>query len=403
MFHKISTQDLRIGMYVVDTDVSWLKHPFLYSVEGEITAPLELVRIREQGFLEAFIDLVRCKPGSLPPDLANLVLPGQEPVPLAEYRPPPPRVPLAEEMRAARSIYRSSLSQAKEMMDNMRKGVFDMPVAEPIVDGILESLDRNADALVGLCKLRQTDDYTYTHCVNVSVLTVMLARGLGATGDKLHAIGMGGLFHDLGKARIPLRVLNAPRKLSDEELAIMRRHPELGYDQLSGVSGVPSEVLQIVLEHHEKHNGQGYPRNLADKEISFAGQVSSLVDVFDALSSKRVYKEALPLSKALSIMYSMRDKDFDGGMLERFIRLMGVYPVGSVVELEDGSFAVVSASNPALPLRPVVIPVKDKEGAELERKEYDLSKEGAPAIIRTASSRELGADPGTVLGLPQRI
>ncbi len=400
MFNKISVNDLRAGMFVVDTDVSWLKHPYLYSVEGLLATSAEIDRIRSDGYLETFIDLTRCAPGSLPFDLAQLVLPGQGAAPPAEYTPPPPRVPLAEELRAARSIYRASLFQAKEMMDNMRKGIFDMPQAEPVVDSILESLDRNADALVGLCKLRQTDDYTYTHCVNVSVLTVMLARGLGATGDKLHAIGMGGLFHDLGKALIPLRVLNAPRKLSDEEFAIMRRHPLLGYEQIKEVQGVPPEVLQIVLEHHEKHNGQGYPRGLSGADISFAGQISSLVDVFDALSSRRVYKEALPLSKALSIMYSMRDKDFAGAMLERFIRLLGVYPVGSAVELEDGRYGVVASSNPAQPLHPTVILVRDKEGKALERKVYDLAATGAPAIARSASAQELGADPGIVLGLP---
>ena len=400
MFHKISTQELRVGMFIVDSDVSWLKHPYLYSVEGELTAPLEIETIRKRGYLEAFIDLTRCKPGSLPPELAALVLPGHESFPTFEYQPPPPRVPLIEEMQAARSIYRFSLHQAKDMMDNMRKGILDMPLAEPVVEGILESLDRNADALVGLCKLRQTDDYTYTHCINVSVFAVMFARGMGATGEQLHAIGMGGLFHDLGKALIPLRVLNAPRKLSDGELEIMRRHPTLGYDQLKDVHGVPQEVLQVVLEHHEKFNGQGYPRGLTHKEISFAGQVASLADVFDALSSKRVYKEALPLSKALSIMYSMRDKDFASGMLERFIRLLGVYPVGSVVELEDGSCGVVSASNPVSPLRPKVILVRDANGYMAERVECNLADQGSPVITRALSNAELGVDPGQVLGLP---
>ena len=116
MFHKIAVDDLRIGMFIVDTDVSWLKHPFLYSVEGELTASIELARIRDEGYLEAFIDLTRCRPGSLPPELAQLVLPGQESSPPAEYRPPPPRVPLAEEMQAARSIYRAALTTEEGMV-----------------------------------------------------------------------------------------------------------------------------------------------------------------------------------------------------------------------------------------------------------------------------------------------
>lgn len=399
MFHKLSVDALRSGMYIVDTDISWLQHPFLYAKEG-LLSPESIADIREQGYLEAFIDLTRCRPGSLPPELSTISITDSAPLP-QEYTPSQPRVPLAEEMLAARSIYKSCLGQARELMDNMRKGILDMPSAEPVVDSILESLDRNADALVGLCKLRQTDDYTYTHCVNVSVLSVMFARGLGLSGPSLHAIGMGGLFHDLGKSLIPLRILNAPRKLSDSEFDIMRRHPGLGHEQLEHVGNVPKEVLQVILEHHEKYNGEGYPHGLSGDAISFAGRVASIVDVFDALSSRRVYKEPMPLSKCLSIMYSMRGKEFHPGMVEHFIRLLGVFPVGSVVELEGGTRAVVSGSNPAFPLRPKIIVVCDANSRPLCRKEFDLTENNSPGILRSLTAKDIGVDPAIVLGCLQ--
>ena len=398
MFHKLPVDALRVGMYVVDTDISWLQHPYLYAKEGELR-PETIAGIREQGYLEAFIDLTRCQPGSLPPELSDLsISDAQRPAP--EYTPPAPKVPLQEEMQAARSIYRSSLVLAKELMDNMRKGVLDVPAAEPVVAGILESLDRNTDALVGLCKLRQTDDYTYTHCVNVSVLSVMFARGLGLSGPSLHAIGMGGLFHDLGKSLIPLRILNAPRKLSDSEFSIMRRHPGLGHEQLEHLGTLPKEVLQVILEHHEKYNGKGYPGGLSGDAISFAGRVASIADVFDALSSRRVYKEPMPLSKCLSIMYSMRGQEFHPGMVEHFIRLLGVFPIGSVVELEGGVRAVVSGSNPAFPLRPKVIVVCDASGTLLRQQEFDLTETGNPGILRSLTAKDISVDPAVVLGCP---
>ena len=399
MYHKLDADQLRPGMYVVDTGVSWLKHPYLYAVDGEL-APPDIDALRAEGYTEAYIDLIRCRPGSLPPELEALIPAVTTKDAPGDFLPPPPRVALEEELPKARTVFRSSLNLAKNMMDTMRKGTFDAPGAEPLVENILESLDRNADALFSLCKLRQTDDYTYTHCVNVSVLSVIFARGLGSSDDTLHAIGMGGLFHDVGKALIPLRILNAPRRLTDQEMEIMKRHPQLGFDAMKEYGSLPKEVSQVMLEHHEQYAGGGYPHQLPGKNISLSGRIAAVVDIFDALSSRRVYKEPMPLSKALSILYSMRGKELFPGMVERFIRLLGVYPVGSVVELEDGSLGVVSETNMAMPMKPQIILVRDKDGKDLGRRTCDLSAEGSPDISRSLSARELGMDPATVIGIP---
>lgn len=399
MYHKLETNRLRAGMYVVNTGVSWLSHPFLYTKDGELNEE-DIARIAGEGYTEAYVDLTRCRPGSLPPELEALVpsvTAEEEP---QAFLPPPPRVALAEELPKARSVFRSSLNLAKNMMESMRAGSFDLPSAEPMVEDILGSLDRNADALLSLCKLRQADDYTYTHCVNVSVLSVIFARGLGSNGDELHSIGLGGLFHDLGKARIPLRILNAPRKLNDEEMAVMRLHPEYGYEALKDYGGLPKEVGQMVLEHHEQYQGEGYPHKLPGQNISLVGRIGAVVDVFDALSSRRVYKDAMPLSKSLSILYSMRGKELFPGMVERFIRLLGVFPIGSGVELEDGSIGVVSMANLGAPLRPKVLLLRDKTGKSLGKQEQDLALDGSPGIVRSLTAKELGANPADLLGIP---
>lgn len=401
MFHKINSEDLCAGMYIIDTGVSWLEHPYLYSTEGELT-PQELETLKGQGYTEAYIDLTRCRPGTLPPALEVLVPSVMGDSDPAQLNPPPPKMDMAEELPNARKIFRSTLNTAKSMMDNIRQGInFDMKSAEPMVEEILSSLDRNSDALFSLVKLRQTDDYTYTHCVNSSVLVSMFARGLGITGNTLYGIGLGGLFHDVGKALVPSRILHAPRRLSDQEMAIMKRHPILGYEYLvDDYHSAPAEILQTVLEHHEQYTGNGYPHQLSGDEISLAGRLSAVVDVFDALSSRRVYKEAMPLSKALSILYSMREKEFFPGMVERFIRLLGVYPIGSAVELEDGTKAVVSVTSIGSPMRPTVVLVCDKDGKDLARREYNLDSQGAPGISRSLTASELGLDPGSVIGLP---
>ena len=399
MYHKIDANSLCAGMYTINTGVSWLQHPYLYTQEGELTQA-DISRLTNDGFTEAYIDLSRCRPGTLPPELERLVpsVTADDDVP--QFLPPPPKVTIAEEMPKARMVFRSSLNMAKDMLDGVRRGSFDLPSAEPVVENILNSLDRNAEALLSLCKLRQTDDYTYTHCVNASVMSTIFARGLGLSADSLHSIGMGGLFHDIGKTMLPQQILNAPRRLNDKEMEIMRRHPQLGLDYLVDHNILDQDVLHIVIQHHEQYCGQGYPNKLPGDNISLPGRIAAVVDVFDALSSRRVYKEPMPLSKALSILYSMRGKEFFPGMVERFIRLLGVYPVGSAVELEDGSHAVVSAANMTAPLKPTVILVRDKDGKSLDKKECALADSASPAIVRSITADELGEDPADVLGIP---
>ncbi|MCC8194210.1 MAG: HD-GYP domain-containing protein [Deltaproteobacteria bacterium] len=401
VFHKLDAKDLRAGMYIVNTGVSWLHHPYLYTAEGELTCR-ELASLLEEGYTEAYVDLSRCRPGTLSPELEALVPSVSAGDTAADFLPPPPRVALEEELPKARAVFSMSLNMAKDMMDTARRGTAaDPAAAEPLVENILESLNRNADALFSLCKLRQTDDYTYTHCVNVSVLTVMFARGLGMNENALQAIGLGGLFHDVGKALIPTRILNAPRRLNDAEMTVMKRHPQLGCDYLRQYRNAPAEVNQVVLEHHEQYSGHGYPRSLPPDSISVAGRIAAVVDVFDALSSKRVYKEPMPLSKALSILYSMREKEFFPGMAERFIRLLGVYPIGSAVELEDASRGVVAEANTSAPMSPKVFLVKDKDGKDCGRILCDLSNGACPPIRRIITAAELGADPASVLGVPR--
>lgn len=399
MFHKIAAHDLRAGMFVVDTGVSWLQHPYLYANAGELSSQ-DIAGLQNEGYTEAYIDLTRCRPGSLPPDL-EADLPASDP---EEQEPadffPPPRVPLEEELPKARMVFRSSLNMAKSMMDGIRKGNFDAPSAEPVVENILESLDRNANAMFSLCKLRQKDDYTYTHCVNASVMATIFAKGMGVSANDLHAMGLGGLFHDVGKALIPLSILNAPRRLNDREMEVMKRHPQLGYDYITQYASVSDAVLKTVIEHHEQYCGHGYPRALAGESISIFGRIAAVVDVFDALSSKRVYKEPMPFSKALSILYSMRNKEFFPGMVERFIKILGVYPMGSAVELADGALSVVSEPNMGAPLHPKVLLVRDKNGRDMGKRQYDLSESGAPGIVKAISPKELGADPADILGIP---
>jgi HD-GYP domain-containing protein (c-di-GMP phosphodiesterase class II) len=276
-----------------------------------------------------------------------------------------------------------------------------MSPASNIVERIMHSLDNNADAMHSLCRLRRTDSYTYMHCVNVSVLSSMLARYMDMGVQRIRAVGLAGLFHDLGKALVPPLILNAPRKLSVAERLVMNTHPTLGYEQIKDMPSVVPEVPQGMLHHHECYNGAGYPAGLSGHDVSQVGYIVALADIYDALTSKRVYKDGMPPQQALGIMYEMRGKSLHPEMVDIFIRMLGVYPMGSVVKLSDGSLGVVGAVNPDMPIKPMVIRVKDAEGGPLPGNTLDLaSPDNTLSIVRAVPETTVGIDPAAVLGLP---
>jgi HD-GYP domain-containing protein (c-di-GMP phosphodiesterase class II) len=386
-------------MRVVNPGLDWTSHPYLYMADEVITSEEAVQKLIEEGYQDVYIDPLRSEQ------------PIQSSVPIAVDRSiaesadtssHKAKVPLQEEMVSAAEVHDDSVGYVRSFMRDMRSGKLNMEPAGDIIERITDSLERNADALVSLCRLRRTDSYTYMHCVNVAVLTALFARNEGKDREQVFACALAGLFHDLGKSLVPPTILNAPRKLTNAERIAMNEHPEKGHEQLKSVPGIRSEVLLGALHHHEKFNGTGYPRGLSGKEISEIGFMVGVADIYDALTSKRVYKEAMFPHRALGIMYEMRNKDLPTETLVHFIRMMGVYPVGSVVEMNDGSRGVVSMSNPEQPVKPVVTLVRDPRGKDMKPwRTYDLaSNADGLEIERCIAPEGTDIDSVAVLGLP---
>ncbi|MGL1863343.1 MAG: HD-GYP domain-containing protein [Pseudodesulfovibrio sp.] len=280
------------------------------------------------------------------------------PMPQKEPDEPTPevkQVPIQEELRRADKMYGEALGYAHKFIDDVRDGKpFDFKDAAPLVGNFIDSVFRNDSAAAAICKLRNFDEYTYTHCINVAILAVILGKKLGYSREKLELIGMAGVFHDVGKSVIPTKILNKPGKLSDGEMNVMRTHPLRGYQSLKEQAGIPIEVLRGALEHHEKYDGSGYPRGLKGDEISDVARLLAVVDVYDALTSKRVYKDPMPPGKVLAMMYKWRVTDFHPNIVEQFIKSLGVYPVGSFVHLSTSEYGVVVDLSPEDPLNPSV-------------------------------------------------
>lgn len=392
---KIATQDLNEGMYVVDLGFSWLDNPYLYAREGFVASDKAADAIREEGFLEVFVDPARSKT-PIPEDDLGKVVNGHVSLEALE-----PKVALEDEMRGASRLYGEALGFARSALDRCAwQKPLDMDRVEPVVAGMMDSLGRNGAALITLSKLRKSSDHLFNHAVNVSVLAMYFGRFLGLHPITLKRIGQAGLFHDIGMAEVPDAVIKNRGKLSEDDLALVRRHPAAGYEVLQEQAEIYPEVLEGALEHHESFNGNGYPFGLSGNKITVVGRILALADSYDALTSDRPHRKAMAPHKALSVIYGMRGQDFDPSFVERFIQGVGVYPLGSAVELNTGQSGVVIRANPENPLRPVVSLLTDPRGWPVPPRTVDLSGQNALRIVNCKESSTLRSAINEGLDVP---
>jgi HD-GYP domain-containing protein (c-di-GMP phosphodiesterase class II) len=353
---KVQIDNLMPGMFVVDIPEVNHGHPETYNVEGYILSQKDVDRIKSNGFTEAFVDYSRNK--------ASVEAAGAEDCIIKSFTDLPQavtaatfKIPFEEEFKHAPGIFVDAVGETKRIFNALRSGTekLDLGAVEKIVSKIVTSVKNNPNALVGMSTLYSFDEYTFEHSVNVGVLAVSFGNTIGLGVPELEILGTSGLFHDVGKTHIPPDVLNTPRKLNDAEWALMRAHPENGYKYLCEIEGIAQSVRLAAYEHHERFNGKGYPLGKKNEEISPMARIIAIVDVFDALTAKRVYKKTMLPHKALALIYTMRGADFFSNLVDFFAKSMGIYPAGSLVRLNDRSPAIVYQSNPETPLRPDVL------------------------------------------------
>ena len=219
---------------------------------------------------------------------------------------------------------------------------------------ITESILRNVDAMVSLTRIKKHDPYTAMHCMNVCTLVVAVAQADGIDPGYLPVITTATLLHDVGKTRVPLEVLNKPGRFEPAELAVMRKHAVFSGDIMREEGGFTPEQVAIAEQHHEMLNGGGYPYGLKGDEIHPYARMTAVADVYDALTAKRVYKPAMPMYQALMVLHKNRGTEFDEHFVDLFVRALGVYPVGSLVELSNKEVAVVYEPNPDNSRKPTI-------------------------------------------------
>ncbi len=342
MIKLIPTQELQLGMYVHKLEVFWLKHPLIRN-RMLLTDPRQLSAIADCGIKQVWIDLAK---GVRPKAIAELAASGQA-KPHATASTPQPANFLSE-VEQARRICEQGTAQVKHMFGEARLSkTVDVNSTLPLVEEITASVSRHPTALISVARLKNHDDYTYLHSVAVCALMIGLARRLQMDELQVRLAGLGGLLHDLGKAKVALEILNKPGKLSDEEFAEMKMHPVTGADMLHDAEAA-AEIIDIALHHHEKVDGSGYPDGLKGNEISTFARMAAVCDVYDAVTSNRPYRDGWNPADAMHRMANWNGH-FDKAIFYSFVKSVGIYPVGSLVRLSSGRVAmVVEASEGSL-------------------------------------------------------
>ena len=278
----------------------------------------------------------------------------------------------------------------------------DATVAKTMVDGLAQAVSQNRTALLALTTLKNYDNYTFTHMVNVSILTMGQARGLGIDGPLLREFGLAGLMHDIGKVRTPLEILNKTSKLTDDEFTIMKRHPVDGAEILRATPDMPALAPVVAFEHHRRLDGTGYPDIMRDS-LNLATMLCSIADVYDAMRSQRPYQQAFPSDRILVVLKQSDGRQFDQHLVRRFVQLIGIYPVGNLVRLDTGQMALVVKVHAPDPYRPQVRILIDAPARRLEcplevNLWEDRSQDGEPsAVVAPVDPATLGIDPLTLL------
>jgi HD-GYP domain-containing protein (c-di-GMP phosphodiesterase class II) len=401
---EIRVASLRPGMYVSRLDRDWIGTPFL--LQGFLVQNQEDIDLIGQYCRHVFVDIAKSE-NFVRPSLQRLVRPGRggydmpDIKAIANSRPHPVLHKIEDELPRARLAVQEARKATTEIMAGLRAGdKLSEAEVDQVVTPLVESVLRNPDAYFWLESMRQHDSYTYTHAMNCCVLMAAFGRHLGLADEALHDLATGGLLLDIGKTVVPEELLERAQTLTDDELGQVRGHVEHGlrlYDESGAGNAYVREILQT---HHERENGSGYPSALAGESIPLYGRLAGIVDSYDAMTSARPYRTAVSKYEALQRMYRQRGQLFQGDLLEQFVQCLGVYPVGTLVELSTGEVAVVMAQNPVRRLFPRVMLLTDvakklRQGFEsLDLRDTLAGKASAQISIRRClQAGSYGLDP----------
>ena len=309
---------------------------------------------------------------------------------------------IRSDIAAIRQMYSHAVASAEAVYQSAEaEGVPDTPAALQTVEGLADAVTQNRTALMALTAMRNYDNYTFTHMVNVSILTMAQARALGIEGRLLREFGMSALMHDIGKVRTPKEILNKPEKLTDEEFVIMRRHVVDGAEILRGTPEMPILAPVVAFEHHLRLDGSGYPFTVKRESMNLGSMLCAISDVYDAMRSQRAYQQAFPTDRILAVLKKNEGAQLDQHLVRRFTQLLGIYPPGNLVKLSTREVGVVLRVHAPDPHRPRVRVLFNAEGTRLDlpfernlwEAQGDRAADTLESVISPVDPGEYNIDP----------
>jgi len=388
---KIDVADLRVGMFVVELDKPWEESSFMFQgLEIKTTADITAVQ-KECSFVWVDYDefsMSQNKPST-----------GLNPVPGAGSI-NKDGISVEDEFDEAREVHSLASETISNLFEEIRLGAeIDGGKVKQAVNGCVDSILRNPDASVWLTRIQAKHEATAQHSLNVAALSIVMAKSMGMTTREMEDIGVCGMLHDVGKTSLSSEVLNSTGPLGPEEMAEMQRHTRYGRDILISTKSVMSGAADVAHSHHERPDGQGYPRRLDDDSIPLYAKIVGIAEAYDTMTIRQPYREAMSPSEAIQELYAQRGKQFDEDLVIRFIDSVGIFPPGTIVEMVNGDVGIV-LSNTSDKLRPRVIMILDAAHEPIAQRVADLSQmdvdeEGNVYQIKTThSDGAFGIDVG---------
>ncbi|WP_291327752.1 HD-GYP domain-containing protein [Desulfovibrio sp. UCD-KL4C] len=279
----------------------------------------------------------------------------------------------SEEILFAREAYTQLIQLVQNIFKTVEKGRdIDIDDYKHKVTPLLGSIERNSNAAVSLTILHQSDQYRFTHSLNTAILSAVLGRFLGHPDESLKELILSAMLMNIGEIWISDNILDKRGNLTQKEFSIIKQHPELACEYLNTQNDIPQKITKAIYSHHERDDGSGYPEGSSRNKIPKFARIISICDTYDAMTSKRPYKEAMTPNMAIKHLYSMKDSSFHTAYLENFIKCIGIYPTGSFIKLSDGRYGVVMKNIPLAPLLPEIKVVFDSRLRAVSPEYIDL-------------------------------
>ena len=403
-FEKVSCCDLTVGMYIQELDRPWLETPFMF--QGFYIRNVEEIETL-QGYCE-YVFINRSQK-DIDPGIIHTTI-KHEPSTTSRVKAIAIKtgsdryidtVVVEKELETARKIYTESSKAIENIFSTAHSdGTVNLDDAGETTSNIVGSVLRNPDAFMLLQRMKSKGRYKYTHAINCCALAATFCRHMGFSKAEMQDVSMGALLLDIGITKLPDSMINKQGTLNPLAMKLVRNHVNFGLDMLDKTPNLPPTVRNILLTHHERINGKGYPNALKGEQIPVCGRIAAIVDCYDAMISTRPYKERIAPTEAVCTMYNWRNTDFHEDLMEQFIQCIGAYPTGSLVELNSGQVGIVMSQNRVRRLFPKVLLILNADRVRYEHPttvdlwEYTRKTRGTVLEIKKViATDELDIDP----------